>query len=72
MKDKVIAKQLNKVSKDKVIEALDYFWTDGFLEELKSDEQYYVKILLKAAANNYRIKLYDVNEEFAGYTSDKD
>ena len=55
--DKVIAKQLNKVSKDEVIDALDYFWCDGFIDELKSDEQHYVKILMKAAANKYRIKL---------------
>ena len=70
--DKVIAKQLNKVSKDEVIEALDYFWSDGFINELKSDQRHYVKILLYAAANKYRIKLYDENDKFAGYTGDRD
>ena len=70
--DKVIAKQLNKVSKDEVIEALDYFWSDGFINELKSDQRHYVKILLYAAANRYRIKLYDENDKFAGYTGDRD
>ena len=70
--DKVIAKQLNKVSKDEVIEALDYFWSEGFIDELKSAQRHYVKILLKAAANKYRIKLYDENDRFAGYTGDRD
>ena len=70
--DKVIAKQLNKVSKDEVIEALDYFWSEGFINELKSDQRHYVKILLYAAANKYRIKLYDENDKFAGYTGDRD
>jgi len=70
--DKVIAKQLNKVSKNEVIEALDYFWSDGFINELKSDQIHYVKILLYAAANKYRIKLYDENDKFAGYTGDRD
>jgi len=70
--DKVIAKQLNKVSKNEVVEAIDYFWSDGFLDELKSDQRHYVKILLYAAANKYRIKLYDENDKFAGYTGDRD
>jgi len=67
-----IRKQLNKVSKDEVIDAIDYFWADGFIEELNYDQKHYVEILLKAAANKYRIKLYDENDRFAGYTGDRD
>ena len=57
MYNTVIRKQLNKVSKKETMDALDYFWSEGFIDELKHDQRYYVKILLRVAANKHRIKL---------------
>ena len=48
---------INKVSKKEVMDAIDYFWVEGFMEEMKSDQKHYVEILLKKVANNYSIKL---------------
>tara|TARA_R100000687_G_C6301012_1_gene95917 strand:+ start:313 stop:477 length:165 start_codon:yes stop_codon:yes gene_type:complete len=48
---------INKVSKKEVMDAIDYFWVEGFIEEMKSDQKHYVKILLKKSANDYNIKL---------------
>ena len=52
-----MSSQINKVSKKEVMDAIDYFWVEGFIEEMKSDQKHYVKILLKKSANDYNIKL---------------
>tara|TARA_R110000744_G_scaffold177038_3_gene295843 strand:+ start:453 stop:626 length:174 start_codon:yes stop_codon:yes gene_type:complete len=48
---------LNKVTKKEVLDAIDFFWVEGFIEQLNYDERYYVTILLKKVANNYKIIL---------------
>ena len=52
-----MAKQLNKVSKDECIEAIDYLFTAGYTQEMTTDKRYYTEILLKKVANDYNIQL---------------
>ena len=39
------------------MEAIDYFFTEGFIDELTSDKKYYTMILLNKVASDYNIKL---------------
>ena len=48
---------LNEVSDKQCIDAIEYFWSEGFLEELTSDKKYYTTILLNKVANDYNIQL---------------
>ena len=52
-----MAKQLNKVSKDECMEAIDYLFTAGYTQEMTTDKRYYTEILLKKVANDYNIEL---------------
>ena len=52
-----MAKQLNKVSKDECMEAIDYLFTAGYTQEMTTDKRYYTQILLKKVANDYNIQL---------------
>tara|TARA_R110002020_G_scaffold202378_1_gene405512 strand:- start:3574 stop:3744 length:171 start_codon:yes stop_codon:yes gene_type:complete len=54
---------LNKVSKKEVDDAFDYFMDTGRLEELKQDDVYYIKALLKYVANIHNTKLIFSEEE---------
>tara|TARA_Y100000816_G_C25690535_1_gene365347 strand:- start:176 stop:352 length:177 start_codon:yes stop_codon:yes gene_type:complete len=54
---------INKVSKEECLDAIDYFWSSGFIEELTTDKKYYLTILLKKVANTYNIKLHENKEE---------
>ena len=56
-------KMLNKVSKKEVDDAFDYFMDTGRLEELKEDDVYYIKALLKYVANTHNTKLIFSEEE---------
>tara|TARA_Y100001973_G_C5164418_1_gene315288 strand:+ start:1032 stop:1190 length:159 start_codon:yes stop_codon:yes gene_type:complete len=47
----------NKVTKKECLEAIDYLYVDGFVEEMTSDKKHYTSILLKKVANDYNIKL---------------
>ena len=49
--------QLNKVTKKEAIDAMEYFFVEGFIDELTSDKKHYTKILLNKVANDYKIKL---------------
>ena len=40
-----MAKQLNKVSKDECLEAIDFLFVECYLNNMNSDERYYTKIL---------------------------
>ena len=44
-------------SKKECMEAIDYFFTEGFIDELTSDKKYYTMILLNKVASDYNIKL---------------
>jgi hypothetical protein len=52
-----MSKQINKVSKKECLQAIDYLFTMGYIEEMTSDKRYYTEILLKKVANDYNIKL---------------
>ena len=39
------------------MDAIEYFFTQGFIDELTSDKKYYTMILLNKVASNYNIKL---------------
>ena len=48
---------LNKVDNKAVIDAIDYFFAEGMIEQMNSDERYYVKALINKVENIYKIKL---------------
>ena len=54
---------LNKVSKKQIYDAFNYFMDTGRLEELNSDDVYYIKVLLKSVANKYKWQLVFAEEE---------
>ena len=47
----------NTVTKKECMEAIDYLYVMGFVEEMTTDKKYYVEILLKKVANDYNLKL---------------
>ncbi len=54
---------INKVTKDQIDGAFDYFMDTGRLEELNSDDVYYIQALLRFVANRYKVKLIFANED---------
>ena len=54
-------KQINKVSKDDCLEAIEYLFCQAYVNDMTSDQRYYTKILLKKVANNYNMKLEDID-----------
>jgi len=48
---------LNKVTKKECMDAIDYLFVNGFVEEMTSDKKHYTTILLKKVANSYKLKL---------------
>ena len=48
---------LNNVSKQDCMDAIEYLWEEGFVQEMTTDKKYYTTILLKKVANFYNIKL---------------
>lgn len=48
---------INKVSRKEIDDAFDYFMDTGRLEEVISDDRYYIEILLKSVANKYKWQL---------------
>jgi hypothetical protein len=49
-------KQINKVSKEEALDALEFFWQTANLDD-EGDTIHYTKILMKKVANDYKIKL---------------
>ena len=49
-------KQINKVTKEQALDALEYFWQTANLDD-DSDTIHYTKILMKKVANDYGVKL---------------
>ena len=60
-----MSKQINKVSKDDCLEAIEYLFVQGYTQEMTTDKRYYTEILLKKVANDYNIKL-EFEEESVG------
>ena len=56
-----MTKQINKVSKDDCLEAIEYLFCQAYVNDMTSDQRYYTKILLKKVANNYNMKLEDID-----------
>ncbi len=54
---------LNKVDKKTVMDAIDYFFVEGFIDQLNYDERFYLKALLNKVANHYKIKLQWDNDD---------
>jgi|TARA_Y100001938_G_scaffold141482_1_gene211321 hypothetical protein len=48
---------MNKVTKKQCMEAIQYFFEMGMVDELTSDKKHYTKILLNKVANDYRLQL---------------
>ena len=52
-----MSKQINKVSKQDCLQAIEYLFVQGYTQEMTSDKRYFTEILLKKVANDYNIKL---------------
>jgi hypothetical protein len=48
---------MNNVTKKQCLEAIDYLWTEGFIDDMTTDKRHYTTILLKKVANDYNIEL---------------
>jgi hypothetical protein len=48
---------MNNVTKKQCLEAIDYLWTEGFVDDMTTDKRHYTTILLKKVANDYSIEL---------------
>ena len=60
-----MSKQINKVSKQQCLQAIEYLFVEGYTQEMTSDKRYFTEILLKKVANDYNIKL-EFEEESVG------
>ena len=47
----------SKVTKKECMDAIDYFFVEGFIEELGTDKKYYTRILLNKVAESYSMEL---------------
>ena len=56
-------RQLNKVSKQDCLDAIEYLFTEGFTLEMTRTKRYYTEILLKKVANDYKIVLEGIDEK---------
>ncbi len=52
-----MSKQINKVSRKDCMEAIEFLFVQGYVDEMTSDKKYYVSKLLNKVANDYKIKL---------------
>jgi len=48
---------INKVTKEDCLDAIEYLYGQGFVEEMTTDKKYYTEILLKKVANDYKLDL---------------
>ena len=53
---------MHKVNRRECLEAMRYFFEQGFIEDLTSDKKYYVNILLKKVANDYNVELKGIDD----------
>ena len=47
----------NKTTKEECMEAIEYLFVQGFLDEMTSDKKHYTSILLKKVASVYKLNL---------------
>ena len=48
---------MDKVTKKNCMEAIEYLFVEGFVDEMTSDKKYYTKILINKVADIYKISL---------------
>lgn len=48
---------MTRVKRSEVMDALEYFHGAGYIEQLRSDDQYYVDILMRFAASRCDVEL---------------
>ena len=48
---------MNKVTKKDCMEAIEYLFIEGFVDEMTSDKKHYTKILLNKVADVYKMNL---------------
>ena len=48
---------MENTTEEKCMRAIEFFFTEGFIDELTSDKKHYTKILLVKVADDYNIKL---------------
>ena len=49
---------INKVTKEDCLDAIEYLYGQGFIEDMSRDQKWAVEILLlKKVANDYKVKL---------------
>ena len=54
---------MSKPTKKDVMDAIQYFWEMGYIEELTGDRRHFVTILLKCCADKYNIELVENDDE---------
>ena len=50
-------REVKMSSKKECMRAIEFFFTEGFIDELTSDKKYYTMILLNKVASDFNIKL---------------
>ena len=45
------------VTKKQCLDAIDYLFVEGFVDEMTTDKRYYTKILLEKVAHDYKMEL---------------
>ena len=59
-----------KVTKAECLDAIEYLFTEGFVDEMGTDKKHYVRILLEKVAHDYKLVLaWDDSKE---HPADKD
>ena len=48
---------INNVTKEECLDAIEYLFVQGFVDEMTTDKKWATKILLNKVANDYKIKL---------------
>ena len=57
----------NQVTKKDCLDAIEYLFVMGFIDDMTSDKKHYTTVLLKKVANDYGIKLnWDEYQEHMG------
>ena len=46
-----------KVSKKECMDAIEYLFVEGFVDEMTTDKKHYTKILLEKVAHSYKMEL---------------
>ena len=46
-----------KVSKEECLDAIEYLFVEGFVDEMNTDKKHYTKILLEKVAHCYKMDL---------------